>query len=126
MKLMISGVIFSPAATRSPSFSRFSSSTTSSMPAGADDVERLFHGAEDGLLPGFFHKKTEDLSVFGRSWTAQAAEKVFFHPDCRLSAKESHLVCLLARGLYRRSGISPRPEDGKHAITCGGCWPFRF
>jgi hypothetical protein len=30
-----------------------------------------------------------------------------------LSVAESHCICLTARGLYRRSGISPCPEDGK-------------
>ena len=44
MKLMISGVTFSAAMVRSPSFSRSSSSTTTSILAGAD----LFDGFGDG------------------------------------------------------------------------------
>ena len=36
---------------------------------------------------------------------------IFFHPDYNRRYRSFTDSCLLARGLYRRWGISPRPED---------------
>ena len=38
------------------------------------------------------------------------APKCFFHPDCTVGIGITPILRLCARGLYRRSGISPCPE----------------
>ena len=82
---------------------------------GAENVQGFFHRAEDVAGIGCRHEKTEDLSVFG-AWSGQkphassSIQTVYCRPrSFTLSA------CRLA-GCHRRSGISPRPEDGENAI----------
>ena len=42
---------------------------------------------------------------------------IFFHPDCTVGTGITPVhAALAARGLYRRWGISPRPED-KYAVV---------
>ena len=69
------------------------------------------------LGPQIAHTNTSLVKKYASEYTLRALQKgrqgrkFFFHPDYTVGIGVSPIRRLRARGLYRRWGISPRPEE---------------
>ena len=59
-----------------------------------------------------FTKKRPEQTFGAKNKQAKNGLRAFFHPDCYGRYRSYTGSCAIgARGLYRRSGIAPCPED---------------